>query len=197
MNKFMTQKIVPRIFGLAVSSFMYANAMYANAIDTKSVKVEFVGYKAPVMADLAGSFKTIQYTFGKDTRSIVGVLQNASATIVPTSSEIPDNEIATDNMNKVFFPTLLGKNNIKVTFIKVVEGEDTGLLRAKVVIGKESSIVPLVYTINNGKFVAKGTLDLHNFSQGEKALRALSDAAAGHAGITWGNVELIFTADVR
>lgn len=173
----MMKKIIPCIFGLAASS-----SVYASTIDTKSVKVEFVGYKAPVMADLAGSFKTIQYTFGKDTRSIVGVLQNASATIVPTSSEIPDNEIATDNMNKVFFPTLLGKNNIKVTFIKVVEGEDTGLLRAKVMIGKELSIVPL---------------DLHNFSQGEKALKALSDAAAGHAGITWGNVELIFTADVK
>lgn len=191
MNKFMKNKFVAGACLLVMSSFMYANM-----INTKSVNVEFIGYKASVMADLAGHFKNIQYSFGRDSSSISGVLSNASAIIIPTSSEIPDNEVATRNMNEVFFPTLLGKNNIKVTFIKIVEGEDTGLISAKVSIGKEFSVVPLVYTIKNGKFVAKGTLDLNSFSQSQKALRALSDAAPGHAGITWANVEIVFTADI-
>lgn len=191
MSGFLKSRIILGICSLATSAFIYAHT-----IDTKSVNIEFVGYKTPSMADLSGSFKKVQYNFGKDTSKISGVLQNASATIIPTSSEIPDNNAATDNMNKVFFPALLGKNNIKVTFIKVVEGEDIGLISAKVVIGKESSIVPLVYTIENNKFVAKGTLDLNSFSQSQKALKALSNAAPGHTGITWANVDIIFTADM-
>ncbi len=177
-------------------SVIASTYLYANTIDTKSVQVAFVGYKTSVMADIGGSFKQIQYSFGKDTKSLSGILQNAHAIIVPTSSEIPDNAEATQNMNKVFFPILTGKNNIQVTFIKVIEGEEKGLISAKITIGKESTIVPLEYTIANKQLIAKGKLDLHSFRQGTKALQALSAAAAGHGGITWANVEIIFTANV-
>lgn len=185
------QKIALGLCGVSVAGFLQAAT-----IDTKSAKVAFVGYKAPVMADLGGHFNQIQYTFGKDTKSLSGTLQNARAIITPTSAEIPDNEEATNNLNKVFFPTLLGKNNIQVTFIKIIEGEDKGIISAKVTIGKESSIVPLEYTIVDNSFVAKGVLDLHAFTNSTKALQALSAAAAGHAGISWPNVTLIFTANI-
>ncbi|TLE00032.1 hypothetical protein LS73_006210 [Helicobacter muridarum] len=185
---------------IVVGSLLSATAsafLHAATIDKSSVEVWFIGYKTPDMVDLAGTFKNIKYTFGKDAKTFMGTLQGASAVIVPTSSEIPDIEAATNNMNKVFFPTLLGKNNIQVTFVKVIEGDNRGVISARVSIGKESTIIPLEYEISDNKLTAKGRLDLHNFSNASKALKALSDAAAGHAGISWPNVDIIFKANIK
>ncbi len=190
--KDVTRKLVSTCL---VSAFV-SSFMYASTIDQKSVKVEYIGYKTPYMAELAGNFKNIKYTFGRDNKTIKGVLSGASALIVPTSSIIEDNEEATNNMNKVFFPTLLGKNNIQVVFVDVVEGDNKGLISAKIIIGKQSCIIPLEYEIEKNTLIAKGRLDLNNFSNSAKALKALSDAAAGHAGITWANVDIVFTANI-
>ncbi|RDU70250.1 hypothetical protein CQA66_08600 [Helicobacter aurati] len=183
--------IVGSLLSLITSTFLHAAT-----INQASVQVGFVGYKTPFMADVAGSFKNIKYTFGKDTKTLKGTLQGATAVIVPTSSNITDIEEATNNMNKVFFPALTGKNTIQVTFVKVVEGDGKGLISARIAIGKESCIVPLEYTIVDNKLIAKGKLDLNNFSNASKALQALSAAAAGHAGISWANVDISFSAEL-
>ncbi|MEE6566575.1 hypothetical protein VWM73_12145, partial [Campylobacter coli] len=41
--------------------------------------------------------------------------------------------------------------------------ENKGVISARVTIDKKSTLVPLSYTIENNKFVAKGQLDLHAF----------------------------------
>lgn len=179
------------LFGVLMSSFVYATT-----IDKKSIKVEFIGYKTPYMADLTGSFENIKYIFGKNDKNIKETLKDAKAIIVPTSSIIDGNQEATNNMNKVFFPTLLGKDNIQVTFIDIIEGDNKGLISAKIIIGKQSCVIPLEYNIDNNKLIAKGRLDLNNFNNATKALKALSNVAPGHAGITWSNVDVVFMANV-
>lgn len=56
--------------------------------------------------------------------------------------------------------------------------------------------MPLTYTIKDDKFEAKGQLDLHTFKNASKALKALSDVAPGHGGISWPLVDISFNADL-
>lgn len=177
---------------------LLASAMiYANGIDVKSVKIEFEGYKTPDMIGTKGVFKNSKLTFGKDSSSLSSQLKGANAVLSPNDIDMGDNNgIITTNIIETFFKVLNSKSDIKVSFENIVEGEDKGVISAKVTIGKQSDIVPMIYNIKDGKLVAKGTLDLHTFSNGAKALQALSGVAAGHMGISWSVVDIVFSADL-
>ena len=170
----------------------------ANGIDTESVKVEFEGYKTSEMVGTKGVFKTGKFMFGKDNSSISSQLKNAKAVLSTKDIDMhDDNGIITTNIVQTFFEVLKANSDIHVSFENVVEGKDMGVITAKVTIGKESDLVPMAYKINDGKLVAKGDLDLHAFKNSSKALKALSDVAPGHKGISWPLVEIVFSADMK
>ena len=185
------------VSGFLVVGVLTSYSLSAATIDTSSIKVGFTGYKTEDMVETSGMFKKIKFTFGKDKKSITGVLKGASAVIVPTSSVIPELDDATKNMNTVFFPALAGKESINVVIQEVVEGDGKGLISAKISIGNQSTIVPLVYEIKNKKLMAQGKLDLNAFSNATQALSALSKAAPGHADFSWAVVDLTMSANVK
>ncbi len=181
---------------LAICLF-FAGTVYAASIDENSVKIEFEGYKTPDMVGTKGSFKNAKLTFGKDKSSISTQLKGARAVLSPSDIDMgDDNGIITTNIVETFFKVLNSKSDIKVSFENVVDGKDKGVISAKVTIGKQSDIVPMMYEIKDGKFMANGQLDINTFSNGSKALKALSDVAAGHMGISWSIVDIMFSADL-
>lgn len=176
-------------------SLISSAMLFAGGIDVNSAKVEFEGYKTPDMVGTKGTINNVKYTFGKDTSSISSQLRGAKAILSPSNIDMGNSAITT-NVVDTFFKVLNSKADFKVTFKDVDEGKDKGVISAKVTIGKRSTMVPMIYTIENGKLIAKGQLDLHAFTNASKALKALSDVAAGHNGISWSIVDIIFSADL-
>lgn len=178
-------------------SLLFSAIVYAGGIDVSSAKVEFEGYKTPDMVGTKGSFKNAKLTFGKDNSSLSSQLKGAKAVLSPSDIDMGDNNgIITTNIVETFFKVLNSKSDIKVSFEDINEGKDKGVISAKVTIGKQSDIVPMTYMIEDGKLIAKGQLDLHAFSNGSKALKALSGVAAGHMGISWSVVDITFSANL-
>ncbi|RJF79846.1 hypothetical protein [Campylobacter coli] len=183
-------------YGIA-ASLILATSLSAVSFNQDSLKVSFEGYKTEDMVGVGGEFKDVKYKFSKNTSTLASYLKGARAVVNPSSVFMGEgNEIITDNLAKVFFPSLLGNSDIKVVFKDVVTGENKGVISARVTIDKKSTLVPLSYTIENNKFVAKGQLDLHAFKNSSQALKALSDVAPGHSGISWPLVDIVFSADV-
>lgn len=179
------------------SSCLLVSALNAVSFKQDSLKISFEGYKTQEMVGVKGEFKNVEYQFSKNTKDLGSYLKGAKATIKPSEAFMgEDNDAITYNITQVFFPALLGDEKIKVNFQDVVMGENKGVISAKITIAKKSTIVPLTYTIKDNKFEAKGQLDLHTFKNGSKALKALSDAAAGHGGISWPLVDISFNADL-
>ena len=180
----------------AVLSASLLSCLNAASIDQKSLNVSFEGYKTANKVGTPGTIKKVKYTFGKDKKSIKGLLNGATATFSPKNIDMGADPV-TKNIVDVFFKTLNNDEDFNVQIINVIEGENVGLLTAKVNIGGQSQIVGLTYTIEDKKFEAKGTLNLLAFENGEKALQDLSKAAAGHGGISWPVVDLTLTAKVK
>ncbi|TKX31200.1 hypothetical protein [Campylobacter aviculae] len=178
-------------------SLLLASNLSAFSFKQDSLKVGFEGYKTKDMIGVSGEFKDVKYKFSKKAKDLVVYLKGARAVIKPSSAFMGEgNDVITGNITKVFFPNLLGNSDIKVMFQDVIAGENKGLISAKITINKKSAIVPLSYTIDKDKFIAKGQLDLHTFKNSSQALKALSDAAPGHGGISWPLVDLTFSADI-
>lgn len=180
-----------------LSSCLLASALSAVSFKEDSLKISFEGYKTKDMVGVEGEFKNVEYKFSKNAKDFASYLKGAKATIKPNNAFMGEgNDVITDNITKVFFPALLGNADIKVVFQDVIVGENKGVISAKITMDKKSTIVPLTYTIKDNKFEAKGQLDLHTFKNGSKALKALSDAAPGHGGISWPLVDISFNADL-
>lgn len=181
----------------SIAFCLLTSGLNAFSFKQDSLKIAFEGFKTADMVGVSGEFKEVKYSLGKDTKDINSYLKNAKATINPKSAFMgEDAEPITNNIVNVFFPSLLGQGDIKVVFQNLVEGDNKGIISAKVTLDKKSTIMPLSYTIKDGKFEAKGQLDLHNFKNGAKALKDLSDAAPGHGTISWPLVNVSFSADL-
>lgn len=186
-----------KIFAGVLSSCLLASALSAVSFKEDSLKVSFEGYKTTDMVGVEGEFKKVAYQFSKNTQTLQSYLKGAKATIKPSDAFMGEgNDPITDNITKVFFPALLGKSDIQVLFDDVVAGDNKGVISAKITLDKKSATVPLTYEVKDGKFKAQGQLDLHTFKNGSKALKALSDAAPGHGGISWPLVNITLSADV-
>lgn len=178
---------------LSASLLSYLNA--AN-IDEKSLNISFEGYKTANKVATAGTIKEAKYTFGKNKGSIKDLLTGATAVISPKNIDMGV-DLITKNIVDVFFKTLNDGKDFNVEIINVIEGENVGLLTAKVHIGERHEIIGLTYTIEDKKFEARGTLNLLSYENGEKALQDLSKAAPGHGGISWPVVDIVLTAKVK
>ncbi|WP_299549181.1 hypothetical protein [uncultured Helicobacter sp.] len=183
------KNIILAIFGtLALSS-----ALFGAGLDKTSLQIGFEGYKTSTMAGTKGVFSTAKFNFKKDDSTLSKQLVGASVILSPKDIDMggEENQVITDNVINAFFGTLNNKNDIKVEIVNVIEGEYKGTISAKVIINRQSTIVPLNYEIlGNKDFQAQGRLDLFAFSNAPKALKALSDVAAGHLGLSWNIVDI-------
>lgn len=180
---------------LAFIFTLFLSGIYAQSIDKDSISVTFEGYKTADMVGVQGYFGHVKYTFSKDDGTLFGPLKGAKAVIVPSSANMGV-DIITGNIVNTFFKIFSGKNNLEVTFINIVEGNDKGVITANVKIGNEQNTFPLTYTIKDNKLEAKGQLDISGFQNSKEALTELSKVAPGHGNISWPLVNITFSADI-
>lgn len=179
-----------------IATALLAAGLSATTIDTSTLNLGFEGYKTKDRIGVEGTFKDIQYKFGKDKNSIKGIFTGANA-IISTKNVDMGLDLATKNMRDTFFATFIPDHTIKVEVLRVVEGENTGLITAKVTLNKESRIVPLIYKIDGNKFEATGQLELASLKNGDKALQELSKVVPGHQGLSWPLATITLRANVK
>lgn len=190
------RSIIFAVFGILALS----GTLFGAGLDKESIKIGFEGYKTPTMAGTKGVFTTAKFNFKKDDSTLSKQLVGASVILSPKNIDMggEENQVITDNVINAFFGTLNNKNDIKVEIINVIEGEYKGTISAKVIINRQSVIVPLNYDIlGNKEFQAQGRLDFLAFSNAPKALKALSDVAAGHLGVSWNIVDITINGKLK
>ncbi|MCH5322265.1 MAG: hypothetical protein J1E31_01615 [Helicobacter sp.] len=181
-------------------SLVFSSSLFALALDEKSIKISFEGYKTPAMIGTRGGFSKAQFHFNKDASSLSKQLTNASITLSPKDIDMGgvENQVIADNLVNYFFAPFNNKGDIKVTIGNVIEGESKGTISAKVTIGNQSTLVPLMYVITgNNDFEARGQLDLSAFTNAQKALKALSDAVPEHQNVSWNIVNLTINGKLK
>ncbi|WP_180762750.1 YceI family protein [Helicobacter sp. 12S02232-10] len=167
----------------------------AATIDTTKAETSWTAYKTAQKTAVSGTFKDIQYKFGKKQDSIAGALEGATATIDPMKVDLHDD---TKNKNvKDFFFSQFKKGGIKVTFKDVMEGKDQGTILAIVRMNGKSVKVPMQYTITDGKLTAQGVLDIMEFSLNDAFKKLATGCHKLHEGLTWSQVGISFSAPIK
>lgn len=189
------KKLIVTAFG----SVILSSALFAAGLDKTSIKIDFEGYKTANMIGTKGMFKTATFNLKKDDSSLATQLTGATVVLSPKDIDMGGeaNQLITDNIVNAFFGTLNNKNDFKVEIVNVLEGEGKGTISAKVIINRQTEIIPLTYTITGKDFQAQGRLDLAVFSNSAKALKALSDAAPGHLNLSWNIVDVTITGKLK
>lgn len=166
----------------------------AASIDTNKVSVVWTAYKSPAKVAVSGTFKDIEFKFGKKRNSIAATLEGASATIDPMKVNLND-DVKNANLRDFFF-SKFNKKEIKVTLRDVIEGKDQGTILASVRMNGKTNKVPMEYKITNGVLKASGVLDLSEFKLTEARTNLQKAVYDLHEGITWSQVGIAFEAPI-
>lgn len=184
MNSFVKKVVAGSLLCACITS------LHAMKVDEKSIMLEFTGYKTAEMEAISGNFMKAKFTFGKDMSSLSGLLMGAKAMITPSSSNVEDIGGMENNLNSAFFPVLGGRNDFMVEFIDYVGNDEEGLVSARVMLGKEQTITSLKVHKSDMEVMLEGSINVLNFKNGMKAIKALQKVAPGHGDITSPEVSL-------
>lgn len=175
-------------------------ALNAASLDANQAKVSFGAFKTIDKALVKGSFDDIKLQFGKDSSSIKGVLEGATAVIDTAKINLGD-DVKNENLTNFFFAYFKkdkdAKSLIKVKFENVIEGKDKGTILANITMNGVDRKVPLQYNIKDGKLSAIGTIDLLDFSLNNAYKKLIEGCGELHEGVTWTQVELYFEAPIK
>lgn len=180
---------------LVLSALVSMGLCFGASIDTSKIEMYWVGYKLANKTAVKGSFSDVAYKLKKKQGSIKEMLEGASAKITLSNLNVANPE-AKKNLSEGFF-SKFASPEISVKIIQVMEGENQGTLLAKVSMNKKSQLIPMQYTLTDGKIQAKGVLDILSFKL-DKALEGLIKACGKlHQGYTWTQVEFGFSAPLQ
>lgn len=179
---------------LLVLGVLSAVGLNAASIDTSKVSVVWTAYKTPSKVAVSGTFKDIDFKFGKKRDSIASTLEGASASIDPMKVNLND-DVKNANLRDFFF-SKFSKKEIKVILRDVLEGKDQGTILASVKMNGKTNKVPMEYKIANGVLKASGVLDLSEFKLDEARANLQKAVYDLHEGITWSQVTISFEAPI-
>lgn len=175
--------------------FVAMGLCFGASVDSSKIEMYWVGYKLANKTPVKGSFSNVGYKFKKTQGNLKEIFEGASAKIALKNLNVANPE-AKKNLSEAFF-SKFASPEISVKIIQVMEGENQGTLLAKVSMNKKSVLVPMQYTITEGKLEAKGVLDLLSFKL-EGALQSLIKVCGTlHQGYTWTQVEIGFSTPLQ
>jgi hypothetical protein len=170
---------------------MWHNSLFASdctySIKQDGVKVKWTAFKTPAKAGVSGIFKKLGMSKHGMGKSLKGVLTGATYKIDTESifSKNPGRDI---KIAKFFFSTLEGGPQISGEIL----GMDPKKKRISLQVKMNDIVktVPLSYSIQRNKLVAKGHIDIFDFAMGDE-LKALNKACfEKHEGKTWSDVSI-------
>jgi len=173
------KKIVWATVLLAFSAF--ADCSY----QSDTAKVTWKAFKTYEKIGVGGSFDRVVVT-SKSANSIEALLVGSNVKI-DTSSINSGNPGRDATLVSSFFKT----QNINTITAKILSLKDSKAL-TEITINNITKTIPLVYTVNEGKVSAKGSIDLGDFTM-LPSLQSINKVCFDlHGGKTWQDVEIGF-----
>lgn len=180
---------------IILSALVSMGLCFGASIDASKIEMYWVGYKFANKVAVKGTFKDVVYKLKKNQGSVKDMLKGATATV--TLSKLHTGNPASEkNLNEGFF-SKFASPEISVKITQVMEGENQGTLLAKVTMNKKSQLIPMQYTIVDGKIQAKGVLDLLSFKLNKPLESLMKTCGELHKGYTWTQVEIGFSAPIQ
>jgi len=154
--------------------------------EVNDIEVGFTAFKTPAKVGVSGSFKSVQIT-GKRSAERVEELLDGLGVSIETKSVNSGNE-GRDKLLVSDFFLVQFTHGIQA---KIVSVKPDSLL-VEITMNNKSLSVPMVYTIEENRVLAKGYIDLNDFDM-LPSLQGINKACYDlHEGKTWQDVEVGF-----
>lgn len=173
------KKIVCATLFLALSAF--ADCTY----QSDSAKVTWKAFKTYEKIGVGGNFDRV-ITQPKNASSIEALLIGSNVKI-DTASINSGNPARDATLVNSFFKV----QNIDTITAKIISTKDSKAI-TEITMNNVTKTIPLNYTIQEGKIVAKGAIDLGDFTMLSSLQSINKTCFALHAGKTWQDVEIGF-----
>lgn len=170
------------ILSLLVSSIISADCVY----EAKTPKVTWKAFKTYEKIGVGGSFDKSSFTSSSQDSSLDALLTKSSI-IIDTSSINSGNSGRDATLVELFFKV----QNIETIGAKIQSAKE-GKAIVDITMNGITKSIPLAYTTNKGKIVAKGVIDLADFGM-IPSLSSINKACFKlHDGKTWQDIEIGF-----
>lgn len=183
---------------VAAALIFGASSLFALSVDEASVKPVVTGYKTNQKIAVPMTFKEAKFSFKTTSGSAKEVLEGATALIDLKKVDTNKNPLRDKNIRDKFFAKL-GSQEAKA-LINTVEGDDkAGKLKATITFNGIQKDVEMGYVVENGKLVAKATIDIKNYNATKAFDEFRTDTAIKglHGNNTWSEVEIGFEVNVK
>jgi len=150
--------------------------------------VKWTGYKTEKKVPVSGTFNTIKFDI-KSSDNLSTFLKSSIVTIESSSLE-SKNPARNLNMTSTLF---------SIATSKVIEGNISDVnemkksLTLNVSMNEITKAIPMMYEINDGKIVAKGSIDILNFGMKNSFMAFAKKCAAFHQNKSFSEVGIEFT----
>jgi len=191
---------------MTVLSFTYATEPAATGcvlVQPAEMSVNWKAYKTLGKIGVGGKFTEVKYTpaalEGKNFKELfVGSKVSIDVSKIDTGNPGRDETLVKD-----FFSLLKGQMiEGEITDIKKTDKHEkgkprTGNIDVKITMNEKMLTIPMTYVYNKGKFDAKGTIDLFDFTAND-ALSSINKSCFDlHKGKTWSDVSIGFSTTIE
>ncbi|MAX66856.1 MAG: YceI family protein [Bacteriovoracaceae bacterium] len=177
-------KIILITLSLILNLNSYAKECYQTA--AKNFKVEWTAFKTPLKAGVKGSFRDLglkKETYqGKNLKNFLEGIEFS----IDTASTTTKNTARDATIVKHFFQKMNGGLNINGK----IESYNKKVVTVKLTFNEVTQSIPLKVSTKKNSIIARGTIDLLDFSL-NKALASINKACYElHEGKTWNDIDL-------
>ncbi len=172
-------------------------------VQPSNINVTWKAYKTLGKLGVGGKFTAVKYTpvalEGKNFKELfVGSKVSIDLSKIDTANPGRDETLVKD-----FFSLLKGKTiKGEITNIKKTDKHEkgkprTGNIDVKITMNEKTLTIPMTYVYSEGKFDAKGTIDLFDFAASD-ALASINKSCYDlHKGKTWSDVAIGFSTTIE
>ena len=159
------------------------------------VQVEWTAYKTPKKVGVDGGFLATVYRGETEAKDLQSLLLKSRVMLevnnVDTKDPFRDAKLAQ------FFFNMMQGAVIEADVVSMKGDDALGTMVINVYMNNRSIDVPLGYTVKDGKFRAKGVLNLMDFNAAEPLKMLTLNCYAPHEGKTWEDVAVGFSFDLK
>ncbi len=158
------------------------------------VKVEWTAYKTPKKIGVDGGFLATVYHGKKEAADLKGLLLHSRVQLEVNNVDTKD-PFRDAKLVQFFFNMMQGA--VIEADVVSIEGDDMkGTLVVNIAMNNRAIDVPLAYSVDSGRFRARGVLNLLDFNAEEPLKMLTLNCYAPHEGKTWEDVTVGFSFDL-
>jgi len=154
-------------------------------VNIKKLDVNWTSYKTLEKIGVSGHFNNVNIKSKQNASNINHLLLNTTVNLNMSHLDA-DNDMKNSAINK-FFVNNLSTKNVSANVVSLYEKS----LDVKIMLNGVTKVIPMKYTIDEGKIKAMGVIDALDFGLAS-ALKILNTAVAGHLNKGWYDIPISF-----